>query len=165
MAGRVKRHMEEIKGELNLVPYMDIVVNLILFLMLSSTGFLQFGVVNVSAPALGGSSSDDTPKEEPLNLTIGISPKGLYLAGSGGVLPAPGTATEPTIPKTGDDYDYAALTKKLVEIKTTFHNETKVIIQGDPKIPYETVIKVMDAARQDGPNILFPDVLLSPGFV
>ena len=82
---------------------------------------------------------------------------------------APGSQTEPTIPKVNDKYDYAALTKKLVEVKSVFHNETKVIITGDSTVPYEVIVGVMDASRQDSvgdnANILFPDVMLSPGAV
>lgn len=165
--GRKSRHQqEEAAGELNLVPYMDIVVNLILFLMLSSTGLVQFGVINVSAPAIGGGGeASDEPKDPPLNLTIGVSSRGFIVAGNGGVLPAPGTTTEPTIPKQGDKYDYAALTKKLVEVKSAFRNETKVIVSGEPGTPYEVIIGVMDASRQEGfaGQTLFPDVMLSPG--
>ncbi|MCC6808433.1 MAG: biopolymer transporter ExbD [Deltaproteobacteria bacterium] len=164
MARKLKRHVEEAAGELNLVPYMDIVVNLILFLMLSSTGLVQFGVINVSAPAIGGGGEPEEQKDPPLNLTVAISSKGFFVAGTGGVLPAPGSSTEPSIPKLGDKYDYAALTKKLIEVKSAFRNETKVIVTGDPGTAYEVIIGVMDASRQDGPNnILFPDVMLSPG--
>ncbi len=164
---RKKRHTEEgAMGELNLVPYMDIVVNLILFLMLSSTGLVSFGIINVNAPAIGGGEPSDEPKDPPLNLTIGVVPKGFWLAGNGGVLPAPGTVTEPSIPIVGDKYDYEALTKKLVEVKSAFRNETKVIIQGEPQIEYDIIVKVMDASRQEGfgGQELFPDVMLSLGF-
>jgi len=162
---RSKRHQEEEAGELNLVPYMDIVVNLILFLMLSSTGLVAFGVLNVSAPAIGAGDGapPEEPKDPPLNLTVGISSKGFYVAGTGAGLPAPGSTSEPTILKQGDKYNYAELTKKLVEVKSVFPNEVKVIITGDSTIPYETIVGVMDAARQDGTRVLFPDVMLSPG--
>jgi len=167
MAGkRSKRHVEEAIGELNLVPYMDIVVNLILFLILTTTGLTAFGVINVSAPQIGsGDSSQEQPTDQPLNLTVGISSRGLYISGTGGNLPAPGAADQPTIPKVNDDYDYAALTKKMVEIKTIFPRETKLIITGDPGTIYDVIVHVMDATRNDGPNQLFPDVLLSPGVV
>jgi biopolymer transport protein ExbD len=154
-------------GELNLVPYMDIVVNLILFLMLSSTGLVSFGIINVSAPAIGGGGDPvDEPKDPPLNLTVGISQKGFFVAGNGGVLPAPGSFNgEPSIPKVNDKYDYAALTKKLAEVKSAFRNETKIIVQGEPGTQYEVIVGVMDASRTEGSGgqELFQDVMLSPG--
>ncbi len=167
MAGkRVKRHTEEMVGELNLVPYMDIVVNLILFLMLTSTGLVQFGVINVSAPAIGSGDPTDAPQDQALNLTVAISQRGFFVSGTGGNLPAAAAADgAPSIPKVNDQYDYAALTKKIVEVKSVFPRETKLIITGDATTPYEVIVSVMDATRQDGTNILFPDVLLSPGAV
>lgn len=167
MSGHRKgRHKEHGAGELNLVPYMDIVVNLILFLMLSSTGLTQFGVINVSAPTIGGGEAAEEKTDVPLNLTVAIIEKGFYVSGTGGNLAAAGNSTsEPTIAKTGGDYDYAALKKQMVELKSLFPKETKLIITGNSDIAYDVIIKVMDATRNDGPNILFPDVTMSPGFV
>lgn len=146
---------------------MDIVVNLILFLILTTTGLTSFGVINVSAPQIGsGDSSAEAPTDQPLNLTVGISTRGFFVSGSGGNLPAPGSGgDQPSIPKINDTYDYAALTKKMVEIKSVFPRETKLIITGDPGTVYDVIVQVMDATRNDGPNQLFPDVLLSPGVV
>jgi biopolymer transport protein ExbD len=166
MAGkRSARHIEEQTGELNLVPYMDIVVNLILFLIMTTTGLTAFGVINVSAPQIGGGDPAEQQQEQPLNLTVGISPRGFYVSGSGGNLPATGSVDQPTIPKINDDYDYAALSKKMVEVKSVFPRETKIIITGDPGTIYDVIVHVMDATRNDGANILFPDVMLSPGVV
>src|ERR1039458_6127234 len=113
MAGkRSARHVEEQTGEINLVPYMDIVVNLILFLILTTTGLTSFGVINVSAPQIGsGAASDEQPTEQPLNLTVAISTRGFFVTGSGGNLPTTGSVdpNQPQIPKLNDNYDYAAL--------------------------------------------------------
>ena len=49
------------------------------------------------------------------------------------------------------------------QIKDLEPAETKVIINANPEITYEAVVATMDAIRQDGPKILFPDVLLSTG--
>ncbi|HXX29662.1 MAG TPA: biopolymer transporter ExbD, partial [Myxococcaceae bacterium] len=52
-------------GELNIVPYLDILMNLIMFMLLSITGLAAFGILNVSAPNYGGPSAavqDDADK-------------------------------------------------------------------------------------------------------
>ena len=41
-------------GELNIVPYLDILMNLIIFMLLSMTGLATFGILNVNAPNYGG---------------------------------------------------------------------------------------------------------------
>jgi biopolymer transport protein ExbD len=38
-----------------------------------------------------------------------------------------------------------------------------VIINANPEITYEAVVGAMDAIRQDGTKLMFPDVLLSAG--
>ena len=86
---RRRLHDEEHAGELNIVPYLDIVTNLVMFMLLSMTGLLAFGVVNVSAPKIGDAVApgSDQPR---LLLTVAISRRGFYVAGAGGVLGGPG---------------------------------------------------------------------------
>ena len=53
-------------GELNLVPYMDIMVNLIIFMLFTMSGFVQMKVINVSLPAIDtGATNSEPPPEEP----------------------------------------------------------------------------------------------------
>src|SRR5215470_4933980 len=111
---RKTRPSEEPEGsELNIVPYLDMLMNLIIFMLLSMTGLAAFGILNVSAPNYGGPSAavaPDNPDVPKLLLSVLISKKGFFVAGTGAVLgpdgankaPAPSTEGEPTIPKTGD---------------------------------------------------------------
>jgi len=164
----MRDHVEEIEeeaGELNLVPYMDIVTNIIIFLLASVVNQVSLGNINVSSPSIsqGGASQSDepVPDKPPLNLTVTVGATGFIVAASGGVLPA--------IPKlpTGQ-YDYRALTAKLKEIKGMPDNagETKSIFQADAGIPYDIVVATLDAMRttEDG-KVLFPDVLFSAGMI
>lgn len=169
---------EEEAGELNIVPYLDILMNLIIFMLMSITGLAAFGILNVNAPNYGGAAAGgptDAPKRE-LLLTVGISDKGFYVAATGAVLPGqaptdPAQPTQlgvgaPTIAKRGDgSYDYAALNAQMVAIKgaiqTDFPNETKVIIAAQNEIPYEVLVATMDAVRETSDRkLLFPDVTL-----
>ncbi len=168
------RDKEEM-GELNIVPYLDILMNLIIFLLASITGLASLGILNVNAPNYGpasGVASGDQPQQQQLLLTVAISQKGFYVAATGGVLgqaaegqgqAQPGQG-EPTIPRKADgQYDFAALTQQMVQIKQAFPSETKVIVAADRDIEYETLIATMDALRETpGPNrrLLFPDVTL-----
>ncbi len=160
---------EEIEnGELNLVPYLDIVTNVIMFLMMTTTFAAALADINVSAPtttsAAAASANPDPQPKQDLNLTVQISDKGYTIAASGAVLyqnDTPGLV--PTIPKVRGEYDADALTKKMRQIKDQFADETKVIINANPEITYEVVVQAMDAIRSDGQKTLFPDVLLSAG--
>lgn len=179
---------------LNITPYLDIVTSIMLFMMVTSTGLVQIGIINVNLPryqdpmAAGSMQQDDEKKDEKkLNLTVGITYKGLFIAGVGGVL---GTVDEnaegdeaskqPTIPLLGTDpacqdalargtpppascYDYRRLTAEMIKVKNQFPKETKVIIYAQPDVPYDILVRVMDATRQDQEGrALFYDVILSP---
>jgi len=158
-------------GELNIVPYLDILMNLIMFMLLSITGLAAFGILNVSAPSYGGpsaSAQDDNDKPK-LLLSVLVSKKGFYVAGAGGILgPQSGSVNPaevpPTLPRKADgSYDYASLTAQLVGVKKEFPTETKVIIGAEADIPYEVVVGTMDAVRESPAperKILFPDVTL-----
>jgi biopolymer transport protein TolR len=163
---RMRDHVEEQEeeaGELNLVPYMDIVTNIIIFLLASVVNQVALGNINVSSPTIqsgGGPSDTDTPPDKPpLNLTITVGGTGYVVAASGGVLPA--------IPKLpSGQYDYKTLTTKLKEIKSNPDNaeETKATFNADANIPYDVVIATLDAMRQsDDGKLLFPDVNFAAG--
>jgi biopolymer transport protein TolR len=151
---RRRIRVEEETGELNIVPYLDVVVNLVMFMLLSMTGLVSLGVLNVSAPKIGGeqaaaAAAENEPK---LLLTVAIGREGFYVAGSNGVLgkDAPADAGRPpTVPRRPDGgYDFAALTAQLQQIKDRFPNETAVILSADPDVVYDTLIQTMDACRE-----------------
>jgi biopolymer transport protein ExbD len=162
---RMREQFEEAEdehGEINLVPYMDIVTNIIIFLLASVVNQVPLGTVNVSSPTFGGGGGDQ-PDKPALNLTVTVGQSGFTLAGSGGVMPA--------IPKlpTGD-YDFGALTAKLTEIKKEFSEETKATFNADAITPYDTVVKTLDAMRtykddKEQEKELFPDVVFAAGIL
>jgi len=158
--------------ELNIVPYLDILMNLIMFMLLSITGLSAFGILNVNAPNYGGPTTQvteegDKPK---LLLTVLISKKGFYVAATGGVVgqqqqgQANPAEAPPSIPKKSDgSYDYTALTENMVNVKKEFPSESKVIVGAEGDIPYEVLVQTMDAIRETPGKerkLLFTDVTL-----
>lgn len=172
MSKRRRHKEEEIKGELNIVPYLDILMNLIIFMLLSMTGLVSYGVLNVAAPRYGGGSAgavagqSDKPK---LLLTVLISEKGFFVAGAGAVLgdgqesaQSEEDKAKPTIPRLPNgDYDFAMLSAKIREIKNAFPEETKIILGADPLIRYELLVETMDTCREHRGKELFSDVSLT----
>ena len=166
---------EEDVGELNIVPYLDILMNLIIFMLLSMTGLATFGILNVNAPSYGGpsaSANPDQPETPKLLLTVLISKKGFFVAGAGAVLgqnPAAGAGTSadgaPTVPVRKDGtYDYGTLTSQMVTIKKAFPNETKVIVGAESEVTYDSLIQTMDSIRETAGSDhkpLFSDVTLA----
>ena len=160
-------------GELNIIPYLDIVVNIIMFMLATTAFSAALGDINISQPNAGvsaGTAAEDTPKND-LNLTLAITDKGFIIAASGAVLHKGytfdsagnlnNTAVDgPTIPKKGpgvNDYDYDLLNKKMLEIKASpvAANETKLIVNPNENITYDVIVAALDAAR--GALVTKPD--------
>ncbi len=167
---KIKPKEEEESTELNIVPYLDILMNLIIFMLLSMTGLATFGMLNVNAPSYGASAGGSGDEKPPLLLTVAVAKKGFYLAATGGVLPGapegagatPGQGS-PTIPVKADgSYDYDALNAKMKEIKGAFPTESKVILAAEADTQYEVLVATMDATRETKDRkLLFPDITLA----
>jgi biopolymer transport protein ExbD len=161
---KLKPREEEETGELNIVPYLDILMNLIIFMLLSITGLTSFGILNVSAPSYGapttGGPQQDKPDEQKLVLSVLISKKGYFVNTEHTVLGD--EAGAPTVPVKADGtYDYETLTQQMVKVKGAVPTETKVIVAAEPEIAYEVLVQTMDAIRETKErNLLFPDVTL-----
>jgi biopolymer transport protein ExbD len=168
---KTKQHeldISELDDELNIVPFLDIVINLIMFLLMTISSVAFFAQVDATLPTLG-SSRGSRGAEETLDLKVHITDEGIMMAGSRGKLApgchetAPGRVFAVAPTQGGADYDWAALTECAATLKTAFPNETRVTLSADPAIQYEHVIHAMDALRSRGDDDLFPEVLLSGG--
>lgn len=158
---RLRRRAEEAEeeaeegGEINLVPFLDIVTNVIMFLLATISVILPMGNINVGAPryaaaGAAGSSDQPVPDKPPLQLTVTVTGTGFIIAGSGGVLYQNNEAGKlPTIPKTPKgEYDYPSLVGMVGKLKDSFPDESNVILVANPDIPYEVVVRVMDTLRE-----------------
>jgi len=162
-------------GELNLVPYLDIVTNVIMFLLATITFAAALGDINVSSPTTASTAQlQNQPPPEPkndLNLTVSVSDKGFTIAASGAVLyqgfsidaagnlQQPAGATLPTVPKKGNDFDYDGLSRAMAQIKAspTAKTETKVIVNANPDVVYDVIVQVLDACRGKAMPVPDPD--------
>lgn len=156
--------VEEETAEINLVPYMDIVTNIIIFLLASVVQQVPMGNINASLPTLESGPPTGVPPPEPetppLNLTVTVAANGFIIAGGGGQIPP--------VPKLANgQYDFDGLNNKLIEIKKEIaHGETKATFNADAFVPYELVIKTLDAMREDKQGkALFPDIAFSAGIL
>lgn len=178
---RGRKHVEtggDDEGELNIVPYLDIMINLIMFMLVAQTTVVSLGMIDVTAPTYasvasgGGASKPADPDEKKLQrLTVGVAQDGFYIAAVGGVLPgqaegaadqvtAEGVAkTPPTIPLLADGaYDFRSLTRKMRGIKNAFSATQAVYVAADDNIPYEVIVATLDATREDSQGKMFPAV-------
>jgi len=152
---------DEAGGELNIVPFLDIITNVLMF-VLATISVTFTATIDTFPPRAGaGARAPTTPT---LGLTVLIVPDGFSLKARGGNV-APGcndTGPGIAIPRRDNDYDYDALKACATKLKAAapeFHDEMGVTISANPPIPYQVVISAMDAVRNnEAGEPLFPDV-------
>lgn len=169
----------EVAGELNIVPFLDIVVNIIMFLLTLTAYIVATSELDARLPVTSRGGRGGVRPEATLNLSVTIAENGIIVAGSGGKL-APGCTqmqpgrviTVPNLPNAQADsngdgfpdvYDWRGLTRCLATVKATYPDESQVILSADPSVEYRHLVAAMDAVRADGELPLFPEMLLSAG--
>jgi biopolymer transport protein ExbD len=153
---------DEEGGELNIVPFLDIIVNILIF-VLATVAVTFTSTIETTPPSSGGGVRSNI-ESKALNLTVLVVTDGFSIKASGGnVAPGcTGTGSGLAIPKKGAQYDYPTLTACAARLKKgspDFADETQVTVTANSDVPYQTIISVIDAVRS-GPKgeTLFPDV-------
>jgi biopolymer transport protein TolR len=123
----MKRREEQLQveemegGEINLIPYLDIITNVVMFLLISVTGGLVLGSINSSLPEYSEASATDPSQnptdEPPVQLVVAIGKSELQLFSLSGL---EGTLAQPKIripaKRAAQDYDFAKLNDAAAEI-------------------------------------------------
>lgn len=156
----------EVMDELNIVPFLDIVVNLIVFLLMSLATVAYFNQIVAELPSRGGGGGRGAAPT--LNFTVYVLPTGVSLSGSTGFLrpdcQTTGTGRTVTVPVRGpNQYDWARVTQCAAMVKARFPDEMRVTITPDPNLEFQHLVSAMDAVRANGTESLFPQILISGG--
>ena len=170
------KHVEQADeaGELNIIPFLDIITNVLMFVLASIT--VSFTVtLDADAPKGGGKGVRAAVAEESLNLTVIIATDGYIIKGKGASL-APGcegVGSGVTLPRVmattvessdGKKYDQVALRKCARRLKDQVPNadtERQVMITANPNVPFQEIVRAMDAVRSDEKGELFPQVVFT----
>jgi biopolymer transport protein ExbD len=140
---RKTRVEEDAGGELNVVPYLDILMNLILFMLLSMTGLATLG----TAPGRAERSGETNAPSLALVLTVR---EDVYLLEGAGLEPRV-LAREPQL-----------LTAALRDVKQLHPSERSIVVRAQGSVDYATLVATLDAAREtDDRAALFPDPVLA----
>lgn len=156
----------EMMDELNIVPFLDIVVNLIMFLLMSLATVAFFNQLVANLPQYGAGRGAGGPPT--LNLTVYVLPNGISISGTNGFLRpdcrTTGSGRTITVPTTGPDtYDWARVTACIAQVKSQFPDENRITIAPDSTIAFQHLIEAMDAVKMNGTEVLFENVLLAAG--
>ena len=151
-------------GELPIVPLLDVITNITLFLLATMTFVMATSEVSARTPSTCMHCSGRTTPS--LDLSILVTNQSVLVASSGGVL-APGCEGmtslrgTPTITRDGDEW--TQLTHCLAQVHAAYPEEREVILSANANVPYQDIIAAIDASRVNGDAPLFPEVRLSAG--
>jgi biopolymer transport protein ExbD len=114
--------------EINLIPFIDVLLVVLIFLMLSTT-YSKFTELQLKLPVADADAQRDYPKE----VIVAVSSDGKYsIKGS---------------PVAGGSVDAVAL---ALSEAAKAGKESVIIISADAAAPHQSVINVMEAARRSG---------------
>ena len=116
--------------EINLIPFIDVLLVVLIFLMLSTT-YSKFTELQLKLPVADTNTQRDYPKE----LLISVSSDGAYAVNA---VPVSGRSVE--------------LLTGAVLAAVKAGKDTVVIISADASAKHQAVITVMEAARRAGLN-------------
>ena len=153
-------------GELNIVPFLDIITNVLMFVLATIT--VTFTTMIDSQPPKAGGPSSRPPTKPTLSLNIIVVDKGFIVSafgtriGEGCQGPGSGVAVGLTTADGRQDYDYGSLTQCAKRLKNQVPeaaDETAATLTANKDVPYQVIISTIDAIRRaaDGQE-LFPDI-------
>ena len=114
--------------EINLIPFIDVLLVVLIFLMLSTT-YSKFTELQISLPVADADQARDRPKE----IVVAVAADGRYAVNK---KPIDGRSVE-------------ALAAELVAVAAG-SAEMMLIVSADATAAHQSVINVMDAARRAG---------------
>lgn len=138
---KLRAEVEPETGELTLVPYLDILMNLILFMILSMSGLGVMKVINATR-ASGQGSGEGAPVSEVIDEAGYVIRQGERVV---------------NVPRRDGQWDEPALKTALEGL----HGGSRLLVSAATGVRFEVLVATMDAARTkaDG-KPLFPDVTL-----
>jgi biopolymer transport protein ExbD len=158
---------DEEGGELNIVPFLDIVTNVLMFVL--ATISVTFTTMIETQPPRASGSSARPPTKPSLALNIIVIDNGFIVSAFGQRIgegcQGPGSGVAVGL-KTADgqrDYDYLGLTSCVQRLKNQVPeaaDETAATLTANTGVPYQVIVSTIDAIRrsEDGKQELFPDI-------
>lgn len=138
-------------GELNLVPYLDIVTTLtILFLAITAYAAEAFDLHRVDTDVPGY-----TPAGDGSPLRVEVEHDGFRVVSGDRVS---------RLPQEAGAYPYADLTRELRSLQPGTDGRASAVVTASPGVPYAIVVATLDAMRRDDAGAIFPRVALGATF-
>ena len=121
--------------ELDVTTFLNLMVVLIPFLLVTAV-FSRLTIVELSLPSSAAGANDDQPA---FRVEVIVRESALEITN--------GSAVIGTIPKVEDEYDLLMLSDFMVSLKREYPDQDAASVLLEPHIPYDYLIRVMDAVR------------------
>lgn len=161
LASPVESDPSEAGGELNVVPFLDIVMNVLLF-VLATIPAVFTAAITTEPPSPPSTVIRPNIPPPTLQLTMMVTDEGVALKTALGSI---GAGCElgggVTVSGREDALDWGqvkACARKLKEASPAFASEQQVTLMASNGVDYATVVRAMDAVREDSQGPLFPEV-------
>ena len=129
---------KSLDAELNLVPFIDLLVCCICFLLITAV-WTQMARIQVNQKGKGSAAkkNEDKPPEMQVKITILVGDDGYTLtAGSSRIV----------LTKQGEHYDTQKLARQLRDLKVQLPNKNDLTVAVEDGIPFRHIVKAMDVA-------------------
>jgi len=153
---------DEEGGELNIVPFLDIITNVLMFVL--ATISVTFTAMIDSQPPRAGGNSARAPTKPSLSLNVLVIDKGFIVSAFGSRIgegcQGPGSGVAVGLKEQAYDYpSLSACAKRLKNQVAEAADETAATLTANKDVPYQVIISTMDAIRKaDDGQQLFPDI-------
>ena len=122
-----RRHRPE-EPEINLIPFIDVLLVVLIFLMLSTT-YSKFTELQITLPT----ADADKPRDRPREIIVAVAADGRYAVDR---IPVDGRSVE--------------VLAAALQQAAGGNGEVALVISADATAAHQSVVNVMDAARRAG---------------
>lgn len=136
--------------DLNLTPFIDLMSVCIIFLLITAV-WTQVSMIQIGSSIYGKKNSEEQsppPPRAEIPFRVDVRNEGFRIQIGRNSL---------SIPKKGGEYDTDRLNSELKKIKELYPDKNDAVITMLDELPYENLIKGMDALLQSG----FPEISVS----
>lgn len=126
---RFRSHARREDPEINLIPLIDVLLVILIFLMVTTT-YSKYTELQIELPTADATRAQDRPQE----IVLAVSASGDYVINR----------------KRVDNASVEALTSALAAARDTAGPQAVLMISADAQAPHQTVITAMQAAQEAG---------------
>ena len=124
---------------LNLVPYIDLLMTIMTFLMMTAV-WTQIAMLEVQNASGGQEATpEEEDKDKPKPILVLLTDRGVKIQ----------EEANPDLrefPATGDGYDFAGITIELKRLKDMRPERVEVKVQSEDSVKYNNIVQIIDIA-------------------